>query len=336
MKKAFIDQILLAFLLFSGVFILIATISDDTKVRNKYYNLKELTDNAVLSAAKHYIENEDTQSAETIALNIVSQTNLGLEVINDITFTWDLVSTPKNVIAAISDYDEPTFWYRLLNLDILNLGKIESKANIIEDIKERTSNFAPIAINECERNDLFDGNQLTFEFHSYTEFNNFDTKAFYGVTEKCSEPHGNSFFADYKNIYNNPSFDEYDNTFLTDVEIDVHNDVLCLPQTDFENPDTVDSKQFYDKLKRFPVGSRLEIALLDCDSEAANINVNNLVIIELQNEATCTQGHFENSENWLNRVWIEERNNCNGGNYDYKLLKVDAKIIIEDKAVLVY
>lgn len=335
MKRAFIDQILLGFVLFSGIFILIATINDDTKVREKYYNLKKLTDHAALFAAKHYDINHNTTDAETLSKDSISQTKLGTEIVNNLTFTWDLVSTPKSVIARIDNYDENLFWYRLLSLNSFNLGPIESKANIVKQIITETQNFAPLAINNCNRDDLTDDNELTFEFHSYSEFSNNDLKAFYGVTSECTNPNGNSFFAHYKNIFNNPSFDE-NNNFFSDYSLDVEDSALCLPETDFENPNTVDPKQLYDKLKRFPVGSKMQIALLNCDSEASNINVNELISVELMSAPTCTQGTWTNSENFLDRVWNEESEECEGGSYDYKLLTLDLKIVNKNKVILEY
>ena len=335
MKKAFIDQILLGFVLFSGIFILIATVSDDTTVRNKYYNLKKLSDNAALFAANHYNKNENTQDAQELAKDMLRETALGLEVVDKIDFIWDFDNLPNSVIARITNYEENLFWYRLLSLNSFNFENIESKANITKRVLTTTSDFAPLAINQCNRDDLVDQAELSFEFHSYSEFSNYDLKAFYGVTSECTNPSGNSFFAHYKNIFNNPTFDE-NNNFFSDYSLDVEESALCLPETDFENPNTVDPKQLYDKLKRFPIGSKMQIALLDCDSLASNIIVNELITVELLSEASCTQGYWSNSENWLNRVWNEQSNSCNGGNYDYKLLKLDLKIVDEKKIILEY
>ena len=335
MKKAFIDQILLGFVLFSAIFILIATVNDDTTARNKYYNLKKLTDTAALSAAKHYNINQDTISAENIAKEMLNETNLGLEIVDNIVFIWDLVNLPNNVIARVTNYQENLFWYRLLSLNSFNFENIESKANLVTQNLTNTNSFAPLAINECNRDDLVDKAELTFEFHSYSEFLNDDKKGFYGVTSECEDPSGNAFFAHYKNVFANPSFDE-DNIFLSGHTIDLESDTLCLPQTDFENPDTVDPKQLYDKLINFPIGSKLQIALLDCDSTAASINVSSLLTVELINTPICTQGTWNNNEDWINRVWVEQSNTCSGGSYDYKLLTLDLKIIDEKKVILEY
>jgi hypothetical protein len=347
MRKAFIDQILLGFVLFSGIFILIATVNDDTMVRNKYYNLKKLTDQAALSAAKYYNINKDTINAEKIAKDMLSETKLGLEIKDNITFSWDFINNPNNVIASISNYKENLFWYRLLSLNSFNFEKIESKADLIPSTLTSTSNFAPLAINQCNRDDLINDAELTFEFHSYSEFDNNDKKGFYGVTSECENPTGNAFFAHYKNEFNNPSFND-NNTFLSGNSLDLQTDTLCLPQTDFQNPNTVDPKQLYNKLVNFPIGSKLQIALLDCNSTAANLNVSSLLTVELMNTPTCTQGtwshsedwgdsnNWDNSEDWDSRVWNEQSNTCNGGNYDYKLLTIDLKVIDENKVILEY
>ena len=58
MKKAFIDQIFLGLFLFVTLIGIGATISDTTEARDKYYNLKKITDNAALTLAKYYVNVE--------------------------------------------------------------------------------------------------------------------------------------------------------------------------------------------------------------------------------------------------------------------------------------
>ena len=78
MKKAFIDQILLGLFLFATIIVIGATISDNMEARDKYYNLKKITDNAVLTLAKYYVNvEENTSSAQNVHQEMLIQTKLG-------------------------------------------------------------------------------------------------------------------------------------------------------------------------------------------------------------------------------------------------------------------
>lgn len=183
MKKAIIDQILLILFLFVALVGLGATISDNMKARDKYYNLKKITDNAVLTLAKYYVNvNQDTSDAENIYNNMLSQTSLGNEISSDITYTWDFISEPNTVIANISNYQESTFWFKLFGLDAFSLN-MQSKATItIIDTGSPTSTYssglAPFAIND----DTFNiGDALTFDYALTADWQYTDKNTFYPV-----------------------------------------------------------------------------------------------------------------------------------------------------------
>ncbi|MEZ4694389.1 MAG: hypothetical protein R2837_10490 [Aliarcobacter sp.] len=96
--------------LFVILIIIGATISDNMQARDKYYNLKKITDNAVLTLAKYYVNiNESTLSAQNVYYEMLKETNLGNEVKDVITYSWDFISEPNTVTAEIANYTEETF-----------------------------------------------------------------------------------------------------------------------------------------------------------------------------------------------------------------------------------
>ena len=84
MKKAFIDQIMLGLFLISSVIVFVATVSDEAKARSKYTDLKHIVQTAALSSSKYYTNvNNDTEEAQNIALGIIENSRLGIEVKDD-------------------------------------------------------------------------------------------------------------------------------------------------------------------------------------------------------------------------------------------------------------
>jgi hypothetical protein len=187
MKKAFIDQIILGFLLFTSLIGLGATISDNMQARDKYYNLKKITDNSVLTLAKYYINvDEDTTSAEDINYQMLEETKLGNEIKDEITYTWDFDSEPNTVTASIADYKEDTFWLRFLGLDSFTL-KSSSQASItIDDTNLPTSSFsagiAPFAIND---RDFAIGDSIDMNYSITADWAYADKDTFYPVITNC-------------------------------------------------------------------------------------------------------------------------------------------------------
>lgn len=95
MKSAKIDQIMLLMIIFVAIILFAATVSDEMQNRNKYYSLKKITDNAVLTMAKYYINiNQSQTDAQNVAHAMLDQTKLGLEVKDKIVYTWDFSRLP--------------------------------------------------------------------------------------------------------------------------------------------------------------------------------------------------------------------------------------------------
>lgn len=187
MKKAFIDQILLGLLLFVSLIGIGATISDNMEARDKYYNLKQLTDSAVLTLAKYYVNvEEDTNLAETIFNQMLTETNLGNEIKDTITYTWDFISEPNTVTASIDNYKQDTFWFKFFGLDSFEL-KASSQATItIVDLNTPTSTYssgiAPFAVND-QAFTIGDSLDITYSLSSDWEFS--DKNSFFPVITEC-------------------------------------------------------------------------------------------------------------------------------------------------------
>lgn len=187
MKKAFVDQILLGLFLFVTLIVIGATISDNMQARDKYYNLKKITDNAVLTLAKYYVNvEENSTNAETIYNDMLLETKLGNEVRSTIIYTWDFSSEPNTVTATIPSYTEETFWYRFLDLASFNLTA-SSQATITtinsDSPKSLYSNgLAPFAVND-QGFTIGDSLDITYELTADWQFSHKDT--FYPVMTDC-------------------------------------------------------------------------------------------------------------------------------------------------------
>lgn len=187
MKKAFIDQIMLGFFLFTSLIVVGATVSDNMQARDKYYKLKKITDNAVLTLSKYYVKvNENTSIAESIYDNMLDETKLGSEVKSSITYAWDFVSEPNTVTATIPSYNEETFWFKFLGLTAFNL-KAESRATVTTiDSDEPTSlvssGLAPFAINDRE---FTIGDSIVMDYQITANWQYTDKNTFYPVITDC-------------------------------------------------------------------------------------------------------------------------------------------------------
>lgn len=186
-KKALIDQFLLVLFIFFTLIVIGATIADNMQARDKYYNLKKVTDNAVLTLAKYYNRmNKDTAAAEDINYNMLIETKLGNEVKSMITYTWDFISDPNTVTATINNYQEPTYWLKWVGLDTLEIN-VESQATVTdEDSPDPESDisygFAPFALND---RDFKIGDKITLDYSLTSNWNYNDKNTFYPVYTNC-------------------------------------------------------------------------------------------------------------------------------------------------------
>lgn len=187
MKKAIIDQMMLGIFLFAALIVLGATISDNMEARDKYYNLKKITDNAVLTLAKYYVNvEEDSNEAETIYNQMLIETDLGNEIKNKITYTWNFISIPNTITASIDNYKQNTFWFKLLGLASFDLN-VSSQANITTiDLDTPKSTYsagiAPFAVNDQT---FTIGNSFDIDYALSADWNYNDKNNFFPVITNC-------------------------------------------------------------------------------------------------------------------------------------------------------
>jgi len=187
MKKALIDQMMLGLFIFFALIAIGATVDDVMKARDKFYNLKRITDNSVLTMAKYYSTvSENTTNAEAINYDMMSQTALGMEVRDLVTYSWDFVSEPNTVTATIDNYDEDTFWFKFLGFETFTL-KAESRATITTvDLPTATSDYSaglsPFAVNEQT---FTIGAPLNLTYEITADWQYSDKNTFYPVLTNC-------------------------------------------------------------------------------------------------------------------------------------------------------
>ena len=292
MKKAAISSLLLGLVLFSSVVIFVSTVADDMVVKNKITKLKEITDNTALALAKHYVLNENTISAQTIANSLLDQTKVGLEVKSSIVYTWDFVNEPNGVYVTVPSYSQETFWYKFLDKDEFLLENLESKSEIIimDPISDSTEILAPLAINNCNRSDLILDAQIDFTFTTAPYYENADMDTFYPVDKDCSFPSGNSNFAHFKNLFGQGEV-EYSVFDALSIE------ESCLVETSFQNPLSVDPMQLYNQLSHFTLPYRMDILMFECGTTADNLIVENVLSIELEALPPLVAGPIVDGEN---------------------------------------
>ena len=292
MKKAFIDQILLGFLIFSILIVTATTLLDDEEARNKYYKLKNLTNNSALSAAKYYAKvSQDTTEAQQIANDILSRTKLGNEIKDNLTYDWDFISQPNTLTVSLPSYEQDTFWYRFLDISTFSLDT-QSKVKIVEgDDITQTSNLTPFGINGCDSSHLVKGNIISFNIKGHSTYDDEDYSNYYGVdTDDACVDTGNSNWAHFKNkikdFYVEDNFLKNDEDSL-EVSTDENN--FCVPKVKTlsmeQNNDPKQISQSFKKLEKdYDLrGVRMHMALFDCNSQATNLIVNKFIEVEFQN-----------------------------------------------------
>ena len=285
MKKAYIDQILWGFVLIAGIIIFIATINDEIVVHNKISNIRTITDNAALAAGKYYTISKDETESEAIAINIIEGSKLADEIKDRIYFDWQFINKPYYVNAILDSYSQETFWYRFLDKEYFVLDKIYSQAELDlgEVFPPNTLDLAPLAINNCNRTDLVEGVEMTFEFVISPYYAPGDNDTFYAVDKDCSFPTGNSNFAYFKNLFNNNEID------FTDYDME-HVEEGCLVDTSFQNPLSVDPMQLYNSLKHFDYPYAMDMLTFDCGTDKNNLNIASILSVTILEQPTLTAG----------------------------------------------
>jgi hypothetical protein len=293
-KKAFIQVILLGFLIMASIIVFVGTTADDTAIKNSYFNLKKVTDSLAITLAKHYSENENQNDAEVIADGILDATGVGQSVSPYISYTWDLVSNPKNVKVTITNFPYIPFWYKFLGKENFIFQNIESKANIIviEDfpITSEVDDFIPLAINGCSQT-IEPPLELSVFYRAYDVFNVNDNDALYALGQ---EGGGQSSFAQFKNTFHQGYDKENDPMqVVSTYEADADNDTKQLADAIRQNINDMDSL----------VGKNINIALLECASTAAHIVTQNIIPV---NVVSSNCGKYVGG----NLTWTDKNSDC--------------------------
>ena len=217
LKKAFIDQIMLGFFLIATTTTFVATVSDELKVRNKFYNINNLTVNTSKALASHYMQNNDMVSAEANANNLLNQTTLGKEIIDNnlITYIWrdlDNDAQPDAVTVLVDGYKENTFWYKLLGLNEFNVPSTEASAYTTKDNSTLVSFTVRYLGSSAGYNNIvgsyeFDENGCIINPKLLIINQNDSSKYQYG-TEVGTIPEGSRFFmiSDGDRVFNDVNF----------------------------------------------------------------------------------------------------------------------------------
>lgn len=201
MKSAKIDQIMLLMIIFVSIILFAATVSDEMQNRNKYYSLKKITDNAVLTMAKYYINiNPNQTEAQNVADAMLDQTKLGLEVKDKIIYAWDLANTPATVTATIANYEQKSFWYNFFGKSSF-LINAESKAQLISP--NSTQNLGSFAIND---QDLQIGQEINLEYEIVASWDFDDKNKIYPILLNCACESGFIFSENF----DSSDFDDYE------------------------------------------------------------------------------------------------------------------------------
>lgn len=290
-KKAFINIILLGFILISSIIVFLSTTSDDIVWKNKYFNLKKITDSHALSLAGAYNEylynnvtDESTDAikakALVIANNILNNSNLGDDASNYMTETWclrkeadagtctlsELCENNSDcggiVTATITNYQHDNFWYKFLGKDQFTFEHIESVAEVINDPDKPPSDFLPIAVNGCDQNYT---TPLEYDFllSTHDEYEDYIYDSFYALSEPGG---GQSSFAHFKNVIND-ILSGKDSFFDKDTEVTTISDVYW---DDVDN-DVKQVSQSFD-ITNF-TKTPMSILVLDCGSTPTDLKV---------------------------------------------------------------
>ena len=142
MKKAFIEQFLLGFLLILGTLTFVATSVDEYNNRNKIFDLKKIALQTGKAMAHSYEQNMDMCYSKTIAENILRQSALGQDLLTrkangEIDFEYDFYdlepqnddgtigdNQPDQVKVRINGYTYETFWYKFFEKESFTFNAI--------------------------------------------------------------------------------------------------------------------------------------------------------------------------------------------------------------------
>lgn len=135
MKKAFIDQLFFGFFILIAIVTFVATVNDETSIRNRMEDLNTLARTSSQAMARYYELQIDMCTAQDVNDNILRQTKLGNMVLdkNLIRYKWMDTSgdgQPDTIQTTIIAHPYDTFWYRFLDKDSFTIGPFSASEPI--------------------------------------------------------------------------------------------------------------------------------------------------------------------------------------------------------------
>ena len=288
-KKAFINIILLGFILITSVIVFLSTTSDDIVWKNKYFNLKKITDSTALALAKSYninqYELDPVSIAQGVADNILNNSNLGSDASDYMTYSWCFKNPTLGIIcsdkcglnpecggtvsAIITNYQHDNFWYKFLGKDQFTFEEIKSTAQVLSTPLDTVPDNLPIAVNGCTQ-DYPVGTEFDFMLSAHDIYTDIDNDSFFALSEPGG---GQSSFAHFKNTISDilddkeSNFDLNTTTTISNVLWDdVDNDVKQVSQS-FDITTLEDT--------------HMSIIVLDCNSTATDLKIQKILPIKL-------------------------------------------------------
>ena len=287
-KKAFINIILIGFILITSIVVFLSTTSDDIVWKNKYFNLKKITDSTVLALAKSYninqYELDPVSIAEGVADGILDNSNLGSDASDYMTYDWcfkgDVGCTVSAdcaadtecggiVSAIITNYQHDNFWYKFLGKDQFTFEEIKSTAQVLSLPLGYVDDFLPVAVNGCTQ-DYPIGTEFDFILNAFDNYTDIENISFFALSEPGG---GQSSFAHFKNMITE-ILDDKESTFDLNTTTTISN-VLW---DDIDN-DVKQVSQSFDITTL--EDTYMSIIVLDCNSTATDLKIQKILPIKL-------------------------------------------------------
>lgn len=135
MRKAFLEQVLLGFLLIMGLISFVATVEDESNTRAKINQLKNMAKKSTESMAHYYRINLDMCKAEKIVKKLFRNDKLGKKLMdmNKVVLQWNDTNgdgEPDQVSTTILEINHSTFWYKFLKKNAFQIGPFKHEVDI--------------------------------------------------------------------------------------------------------------------------------------------------------------------------------------------------------------
>ncbi|MEA3289162.1 MAG: hypothetical protein U9Q04_03175 [Campylobacterota bacterium] len=354
-KRAYVETILLGFILGIGLLIFVSSSADDIVWHNKLSNLNKIAHSTSHTLAQVFdkdiydtdglydakVSAKDT--AEIKANSILSSTKLGADLIdnNYISYGWcfkdpdggdnynlddgsicDLTTSCESnadckgeVVVVIENYVHNNFWYRFLGQKSFTFKHIEAKRQLHHPYE--VNDFFPLVVNGCGEDYNITEPAVDHEhiLRPYDEYLDTDLVGIYGVYDPSG---GDSSFAHLKTVM--------DSVLSGDInEFDINDSVLKVATSNigpainsFDNNVKMIGGQVFG-IGDF-TGANMSIIVADCGSTADNIIMKKVISVHVSdiycNKTVASDDSLLLDDTILSDVgWIDLKNACNSTSY---------------------